>query len=352
MSNALDFVPKTWDQYWGNDEARVILQRAIANNNHPPAITLSGSSGTGKTTLATLYIKSTLCKNRKDGDFNPCGYCSSCKNDPRTVGQSGGVTWVQQGQNETINSRINSAIDDAHQPPMGLSEEHTHYKFVVIDELQSVPKNQIHRLLFFPELSDIQKKNKVIFIFITMDEDAIDPGVMKPLADRSTYLPFPSPTNTEVFEFLKSVRPDISLESLAIFAATAKGSYRSALSHIDTAERYDPSLDSEVVARLMRYADAKSRTILWKAIRRGNFKELYSYWNILIKRVDPIDLIGLLSLDIEHAMLAEQNEAQIVANELIYSFLVSKAKARPFDLLKVLIKKPILDPDKVYDDFV
>ena len=340
-----DLDPKTWEKYWYNEHQKKVLRKFIRENNHPPAITLSGTSGTGKTALARLYINTTMCKRREPGSDVGCGECPVCKSDPRTVGPSGNVTWVQQGQAQSITLQLNKAIDEANQPPNGFADEHRYYKFVVIDELQTVPRDQIQRLLFFPELKKILKQNRVIFIFITMDESAIDPSIMRPLADRSFYFRFRPFESNQVVDYLKSIRPKAPLESLKILADTSGGSIRSAISSLDKCETYDENLYPVSVGDVMMYADSSARSKLWTLIQDGKFMPLLSYWKVLSTKVDSENLIRSLMNDLETAMSDNFTEDLLDAHKELMMYFTSAARINAFDLLKVLLGRKLFNPD-------
>lgn len=335
--------PQRWQDYKYNDFQKSVLQKATARNIHPPAITLSGHTGGGKTSLASLYIKSTLCKNRLDGQIDPCGHCKICKTDARLLGSANNVIWVQQGNEDTITTQFNLAIAETFQPPNGMDEDHRFYKFIVIDELQSVPDNLIQRLLYSSEIETVHTQNKVIMIFITMNEEGIKQKTFKPLVDRTIHLRFRPFSDTQVFDFLKQKRPDVDNSALSIIAETAKGSLRSALSNLDICEQYDETLDPTVVADIMFYADATARAKLWTLMQEGNFALVKEYWDTLTRRVDPNILLTKMADDLENEMERMPNEFQYSATCQIFNYFVSNT-VRPFDLVKVLMFKRLLDP--------
>ena len=128
--------PKLWSDYHGSENYVKILHKSILNNNVPGALFISGPSGVGKTELATLYIKSILCLNRKDNEVEPCNNCVNCNTDPRTTGVENNVLWVQSGggTGDTINSQMNDLVQEAYIPAQRFSLTKSPRKFLVIDE--------------------------------------------------------------------------------------------------------------------------------------------------------------------------------------------------------------------------
>ncbi len=61
----------------GHDWAVRQMQVAVAQEEMPHALLITGPASVGKLTLATLVAKAMLC--RGDADARPCGTCSACK---------------------------------------------------------------------------------------------------------------------------------------------------------------------------------------------------------------------------------------------------------------------------------
>lgn len=351
LSTKLD--PQTWDAYKFNEIPKQLLTKYVASGVHPSAISFVGTSGVGKTAGAKLYIKSTLCRNREPGDFNPCNNCVSCKSDPRTVGPAGNVIWIQQGVKDSINTQVSRAIEEAQQPPNGLQDDHRHFKFIVIDEMQSVPKDQLERFLLFPELKRILTQNKVIFIFMTMNALGINPKIAGPLFDRSRRLDFNKFSANQVLEYLQGVAPKAPTNSLSVIAQMSKGSLRSALTTLELCYEVDPSLSIQSTSAVTHYADAKVRAKLWKLIQGQNVRELLTFWNNLVdgNNINPDTLIEALLEDLINEMIRKPNELQYQIQALILNYLSTNAKVSPFNLLVVISRVNILDPRFVRDSY-
>lgn len=72
---AREFRPRRFDEVRGQEGAKSVLS-AIANSGSPAQqILLAGPSGTGKTTLARIYVAAICCTGE---GTEPCGECQSC----------------------------------------------------------------------------------------------------------------------------------------------------------------------------------------------------------------------------------------------------------------------------------
>ncbi|EKQ70440.1 DNA polymerase III, gamma/tau subunit [Leptolyngbyaceae cyanobacterium JSC-12] len=331
--------PQNWDEFWYHEKEVKRLRGFLENDKDkmPYAIVLSGFTGTGKTTAARLFIKALFCENRKAGESQPCGECRTCKSDPRTSTSLNNVTWVQRGQDETLANQFKKALQEANQPPYGMDEDHRHYKVIVFDELQSIPKDRLQDLLFYPEVPTITERSRVIFIFLTMAEENIKEGVFKPLRDRARYFRFRKLSETEIFQYLKKQEPYAPDESLEIIAHYADGSIRGALSALDDCLEVDSHLSVENVAETLYYVSAATRLRIWKMIQEYDYKGLHTFWQQNIYHFDEQKLVIQMMRDLDLAMVKRPTADQLRAHSLLYHHVCTSRKVRVLDTLKLLI---------------
>lgn len=339
---ALD--PPNWDEFRYHERQVNRLRRFLAENNHPYAMVFSGYTGTGKTTAARLFIKALFCENRQPGESNACGQCRSCKQDPRVTDISQNVLWIQKGQNEeTIGAQFKRAFEEITRPPYGMDEEHRHYKVIVFDELQTISKDKLQELLFYPEVPALAERNKVILIFITMNEDGIRDEVLKPLRDRSRYFKFSKLTDDQVKEFLAEKFRGAPEESLEIISHWADGSIRSALTAMQDCLEEDPSLNPITTAEVLYYVSQKTRLRIWHMLRTYSYKALSEFWKANSHKFDENKLVHQMMRDLDEAMVIRPTTDQLQAHRALYHWLSNPAKIRALDALKLLIGLDLVD---------
>lgn len=76
-----EFRPQRFDELVGQTHAVRLLSRLVLHRTKGRHLLLHGTVGTGKTTLARLFIRALNCLN-VDRNGSPCGHCKMCKSDP------------------------------------------------------------------------------------------------------------------------------------------------------------------------------------------------------------------------------------------------------------------------------
>lgn len=343
--------PKNWDDFVSHKRNKTFMRKWIETNNLPLCIYCSGASGVGKTSLVRLFIKSLLCHNRKPGTSDICGHCPVCTGEPRILGPLHNVIWVQKGKEETVSSQVNAAINEAFQPPNGFLPEHRSHKIIVFDELQSIEKNKLQELLFFPELKALKERNKTIFIFITMNEAAIDPILNQALKGRSKYLEFFPLPDSELRHAIKSTGFEFSPEELDLIVLEANGSLRNAYSLIDNITESKDYISDISIYDILGYASDKERQKLWSLIskakptNKSSFKECQNYYKKLEMSVNEKKLIKQLDNDLDFALICNPTEHILHARKIFYNFLNSSAPIKGWDCIKMLQGLDLVNPN-------
>ena len=89
MTTTRYYDPQTLDEFNYQPLVTNSFKRVIANNLHSinnkvdnslaiNSILITGKPSVGKSVLARIYARSTLCKNRKENSYIGCGKCDIC----------------------------------------------------------------------------------------------------------------------------------------------------------------------------------------------------------------------------------------------------------------------------------
>jgi DNA polymerase III delta prime subunit len=332
-------VPKRWDDYFCGSAAnqaevnylkRVVTQGVKAI---PRSLFIAGKSGTGKTSLALLFIKSFKCLRRKPGEYEPCGECESCKDiDVRLSDRTlSGVVWVQPGAytEETLNQSVKVALQTAAKGAANTGNADGDVLFVVFDEWQEFARNLRQQVLLRTEIE--VPGNHVCYIFLTMREEDLAEEDRIALIRRSGsgVIRLGTLPDYEIARFLIKTYPDINHESAQILAAGSKGRLGLATAMYDSAVQKFDEVSPEVAAYIAQAATDHWRWELWQKLQEGyNFQVLISLLKSLLEIVSSTQLCQQMQEDIlqTSAMTENFSSDQMFALSLLTQYeLASKS---------------------------
>lgn len=287
-----EFRPRTWAEYVppSCEYKLSYIKKRIADGNWVDvgAIYIDGANGTGKTTLAQLIARSTLCINRPKGSWDNCGTCDVCtgKQDPSIID----VT-IKQAKDarelfEDILSRTRTA-------PIarGRGQDRNRY-FVIINEFQVVSREAASYLLDALE----NPLPHVTWILVSMEPERLSEQVRGAIEGRCRHISLTKPTQENIIQAL-SRHPNITKEVAKAIVMYSGDNYRRAWSELTILLKDNLELTSEQVHKaLAKGATPSKRQKLYELIKGGNHKEaiaLRNQWEI-----DDDTLYDLLMRDI------------------------------------------------------
>lgn len=323
--------PLRWADYFGHKPLIHNLLRRIEDNSKltPNSFYVSGETGTGKTALVNLLIRSYKCENPQpytlDGrtyqGVDPCGQCPTCRThiDFRdAVGSHTNIKLIQynRGDGETADAQVKEAVQLARVPPIMTAGARKAYRFLVFDEWQRFSKPLRQDVLLHAEASP----PTTIFFFITMSEEELGERSRTALASRGLELNLRGLTQQEITEFLLThvnagVPKGFPLlrepEARAI-AARSHCSLRQAIAHYGLVAGYDLGTEfvrPTTIRYFLQYASPADRLALWQAVGTGAWRDVDQTLEALGRIYDPANMrqLGLdLITDVQRAMRARQ----------------------------------------------
>ena len=210
ISSSYNYRPSKFSEIVGCDVNNKLLL-AIAKNDGPSTIIMSGEYGCGKTTSARLFVKACNCKNLTN---DICGECESCKlnfeNDP----------CYSEFDSSLVNriENIRDIYEDLTFVPKGMK------RVIVFDEFHLTSRQAQSALLKLFE--DVPPN--IYYIICTTDKNSILPTIIS----RSLTLEYNTKSKEEVINNLKeiAIKQNINLpEAVAnLIALRSKGHMRDA----------------------------------------------------------------------------------------------------------------------------
>lgn len=201
-----------------------------------------------KTTLAHLYVHGTLCENRQQGEYEPCGHCDSCKADIEEAGHPN-VTYYRITEASAFKDVVSDLITMTKAVPQLTHDnlrDDNRRRFIIIDELQNASRQSISPFLDSLEFAH----EEVTVVLISMDLDKLDHIVRDAIESRCIELSLDKLTEDTISDTLFAEIPDLHPEAAQTLAYLAKGNMRRAWSLFDYFNAQLPTIEitSEFIA--------------------------------------------------------------------------------------------------------
>lgn len=190
----LEYRPRTFSEVLGNSEnVRVLLNRSRRKELADRCLMFAGQKGSGKTTLARIVARATICSDLRDGE--PCNECDSC---------SGVLSGVSQDVIE-IDAASNGSVDRIREIIAGLEycSVTGNRSILILDEAHRLgPASQ-------DALLKSMEERALLVIFCTTEPHKIRPA----LRDRLDEFPVRYPSALELTSRVRSI---LSLKSISL----------------------------------------------------------------------------------------------------------------------------------------
>lgn len=254
MMLADKYRPRQFKDVWGQD-AVVKQLSGLARARRGSHLLLTGSYGSGKTTLIRIFARALNCEQLTE-DGSPCEQCPSCR------GASGDclVEYDVPGSGGDKDA-IRAWVDLHNREPIG-----NNWKILFLDEAHALKPTAVDSLL-----KDVEEPRRgVLFAFATTE-----PWELKPtLRSRTLPLEVRPLSVPDGVDFLKSIaeRQGISYDrdALLLLACVKQGHPRDLLNGLGQVAGLGRGVTVEAVKSLFAVHDAESLIEYFLALGRGD----------------------------------------------------------------------------------
>jgi len=270
--------PKTFSEVVGQEHVVKTLTNAVSMGMVSHAYLFAGPHGTGKTTLARLLAKAVNCKNRKEGESEPCNKCDSCQE----INQGNAMDLIE------IDAASNRGIDEIRDLKEGIRFVPTKskYKVFIVDESHQLTREAANALLKTLE----EPPSHAIFVLATTEAHKMIPTI----ASRCQRFDFRRLRLPEIVGrlegILKKEKIGFQKEALNLIALSASGAIRDAESLLDEAVSFsgkERKVTTDLVKTLLGVADKSTILNFLQLLKEKKAKEAVEFLNeIIFKGVD------------------------------------------------------------------
>ncbi len=245
--------PQTFAQVVGQEPVTRTLRNAIANGQVAHAYLLSGTRGTGKTSIARLIAKAVNCREAKDAE--PCDACASCV----AIREGRFLDLIE------IDAASNRGIDEMRdlREKVRFAPSDGQYKVYVIDEAHQLTNEAFNALLKTLE----EPPAHVIFVLATTEPQRI-PATILSRTQRFDLRRIPHKgTVQQLGEIAKAEGWTVDAAALEAISRHAQGSLRDAEGILDQVASFTGGkVTAAEVGELLGLSDWEETSRLFDAL--------------------------------------------------------------------------------------
>ncbi|HBA36422.1 TPA: hypothetical protein DCZ15_00945 [Candidatus Falkowbacteria bacterium] len=161
-----DYRPQNFSEVLGQNHIKITVQNEISAGRLANAYLFCGPRAVGKTTLARVLAKAVNCENKKDGEYEPCNKCASCRS--ITAGRHMDIVEIDAASNTGVDNVRENIIAFSRLTPSGAK-----FKVFIIDEVHMLSLSAFNALLKIIE----EPPSYVIFVLCTTEVQKV-PGTI------------------------------------------------------------------------------------------------------------------------------------------------------------------------------
>lgn len=264
---ALQSRPKFWHDVIDQDLACQVLTTSVRTGALNPGYLFTGPTGTGKTTLALLFVRSLFCVARDPATSNPCGLCDHCvllDSDSHPD-----LKYVDSSSERSVEF-IRSEL----KPFLAVSPFSAPFKVAIIDEAHLYLNDGISAFLTLLESMPVNSSRSIL-IFCTSEGDRMN----KAVRNRCLTLPLGRITNEGLVRAVRRQHPSLSENVVRLLAEELEGSFRSVWTTVETLLKTGKPADESVAMQLVGGVAQQDREKLMSHIAEGNAPAVIKLWD-------------------------------------------------------------------------
>lgn len=294
--------PQSFSEVIGQEHVVKTITNALCSNMISHAYIFSGPRGSGKTTIARLLAKAVNCHKRKQGDFEPCNICSSCKE----IKQGRSLDLIE------IDAASHRGIDEIRDLREGIrfSPNKEKYKVFIIDESHQLTKEAVNALLKTLE----EPPSHAMFVLATTEIHKMIPTIIS-RCQRFDFRKLTLPEIVKKLEIIsKKEKAKIEKPALELIALNSSGAVRDAESLLDQVLTFGGAFKREIkvedIKELLGLADTALIAEFIDFLTKKKGAQALSFLEKTFETgFDPQEFARALVSYLRQAMLLKMNPA-------------------------------------------
>ena len=225
--------PDTFEKVIGQDHITTALVNQIRTGNIAHAYLLTGTRGTGKTSVARIFARAINCLSPQNG--SPCGECEICKK----LLSATSLDIVE------IDAASNNSVDDARaiRDSVRYAPIDCKYKVYIIDEVHQLSTAAFNALLKTLE----EPPAHAVFILATTEVQKIPATILSRCLRLDFHLVPQNILEEHVKRIFETEGVQYTPEGISAIASAGEGSVRDTLSVADMCVSYSNIVDYDCV---------------------------------------------------------------------------------------------------------
>lgn len=302
--------PKRLSEYLQHNHAVEFARNLISKNFYKEirSLNITGPSGGGKSLLASLIARTTLCENREVGSSEACGECPVCLGEDTTNIEHYTITNSTEAAEHV--DRLKSLA--CSMPVISNPRSDNNYRFIIIDEFELATAALAAKFLDPIEYTPAT----TVWIIISMDPKKLekrDPIIKEAIDSRCVWLPLSRFTNDSVASNLVKHYPELEWDAAIAIAECSGGNMRKAWNELvffRSLKSVEEITEEVVFDARFGGADHLSRSKMWKALEEQDASKVRGVLDFWKAKADEDSIMGLLQKDLIEGMSVANADAQ------------------------------------------